>query len=553
MLSNLIREDGTSMYYRRKKRLTNAARVRISNEYFERKEEREREKKIEKREYEKDNTYLFYPLENNKYYFSFMLMKNGNAKIMDIHGDVQNVEIPELIISADTVRKKFEEQTDFNSKFPIKITVLGRLEIKNLKTIILPNTIGRIFEDTFRNNESLEFVQLPKYLKVIDEYAFYNCKSLVNISIPYSITSIGENAFANCTAMKSIKLTKRTESYGDYFLYNSGIEILNIPANITNVNSAFSGLDVLKRLYIHEHVSEITASFNSINLTKIIVDERNEFFDSRQGSNSIINSKTNELLLGCKNTKLPNDVKITNLNKFSSYGNFLVISEKDLFEIDKSPMEKFIRLNNFPTLYFTFNQPSAKNRINWYDINLNSFKKFASSDKFLYDIYLFNEMLEEISTIDNTYIYEGSSIYFEYPFAFYQNEWKLDSNTKVPVLINSQFDPIIPRSGKVYNNRQELIDKCEKIIESHLLRFESNKDIYKKDYISRFGLSQYKIESVRKDFKEIVKKDPESNHFSYYVDNTWVSWTEIRGSEYNELCDWDEINLKWVYTTEQIW
>jgi hypothetical protein len=555
------------MSYYRKKRLTNAARNMMFRDYLDRRESREEARREEKSEYEKKNTYLFFPLEDKKTYFSFILMKNGNAKITDIHGDVSNVDVPDFIISSDTVSKKFDEQEDFSSKFPIKITVLGRIEVMNLKTIILPNTIGKIFDDTFSGNESLEYVQFPKYLKEIGNNAFYGCKSITKISIPYSVTKIGNETFAQCTGLKSIKFSKKTESYGSYFLWNTGIEILGIPNNITKVDSAFNGMGKLKRLYLHEHVTEITASFNSVNLSKIVVDEHNEFFDSRQECNAIIDSKSNELLSGCKNTILPSDVKITNLNKFSSYGKYLVISEDDLFDVEKSPMKKFVEQDIFPELYFTFDKPEKNDRINWFEVNVDNFieewfkqnhEQFGTnrnftSDKCLYEIYLYKPLLEEISKIDHAYLFKDSTIYFEYPFAFYHNEWQLDSKTRMPILKDDTFDTKLPRKGKQYSTRDDLISKCEDIIGRHLTRFYSNKSNYKKDYISKYGLTKYRIESVSDDFKNLVKEKPLNNHFAYYVDNTWVSWTEIRGSEYNELCDWDEINLEWIYKREDIW
>lgn len=218
-------------------------------------------------------------------------------------------------------------------------------------------------------------------------------------------------------------------------------------------------------------------------------------------------------------------------------------------------------------MYFTYNKPDKENRINWYEINVNAFidewfkknfEKFGSfrninSDKCLYEDYLYKTLLDEISKIDDTSIFDGTSIYFEYPFAFYQDEWQLNSNTSMPVLIDNSFDMRLPRKGQQYCNRHDLIHKCEEIISRNLLRFYTNKSIYKKDYIARFGLTKYRIESVSDDFKNLVKEKPQNNHFAYYVDNTWVSWTEIRGSEYNELCDWDEVTLEWIYKREDIW
>lgn len=552
------------MYYR--KHLSNRARRAMHNEYLERKEARQEEHEREKEEYARLNTYLFYPLDNKGYYFSFILMKNGNAKITDIHGDLTKVEIPEFILGSDSVSKKIDEQDDFSGKFPIKITVLGKIEVNNLKSLILPNTIGKIFEETFKNNTTLEYVELPKYLKEIGDRAFSGCTSLSSVAIPYSTTKIGDYAFAYCENLKSIKLSRRTESYGTNFLQNTGIEVMSIPVNITKVDAAFNGMKKLKRLYIHDNVQQITAVFDSQYLSKIVVDHQNKVYDSRNDCNAIIETQSNKLVLGCKNTRLPNDVRITNLILFSSYPEYLIISDENLFSLDISPIKKFIMLNYYPYLYFTYEKSIAKDKINWYSINIKDYidywfhhnqekYKFSrrDSDKCLIDTYLYKPLIDDIQKVNKLSFLEGNFIDFHYPFAFYKGDWKFDDQNEKPKLVISRHDDYLFGYKKEYISREALVHKCEDIFNNHLFRFYSSKSTYKKEYISKYGIYEYKKNTIKEGFMDLFIENPHKNVYSYYVDNTWVSWTEIRGSEYNEICSWNNEDLEWEYDSERIW
>ena len=92
------------------------------------------------------------------------------------------------------------------------------------------------------------------------------CSSLTNISIPGGVTSIGLYTFLNCRSLTSI----------------------NIPSSVTSIGYlAFSGCEKVE----------------SINVA-----EGNKTFDSRNGCNAIIKTASNELILGCKNTIVPESV-----------------------------------------------------------------------------------------------------------------------------------------------------------------------------------------------------------------------------------------------------
>lgn len=71
---------------------------------------------------------------------------------------------------------------------------------------------------------------------------------------------------------------------------------MEIPASVINIeDSAFSGCQ---------------------NLTSIIVDKKNQKYDSRNDCNAIIDIQTNALIMGCKNTIIPEDIKSIGVDAF---------------------------------------------------------------------------------------------------------------------------------------------------------------------------------------------------------------------------------------------
>lgn len=91
----------------------------------------------------------------------------------------------------------------------------------------------------------------------------------------YSVTSIGVNAFYVCKEMTSIA----------------------IPSSVTSINSYA--------------ISSCTG------LESIKVDADNPKYDSRNNCNAIIETETNTLLVGCKNTTIPNSVTSIGSSAFS--------------------------------------------------------------------------------------------------------------------------------------------------------------------------------------------------------------------------------------------
>ena len=134
-----------------------------------------------------------------------------------------------------------------------------------------------------------ENIIIPNSVINIGDNAFNGCNSLASIEIPNSVTSIGNYAFFGCTGLTSVTIGNSVTSIGNYaFWYCSGLTSVTIPNSVTSIgNSAF---------------------YECIGLTSVSVESDNTVYDSRNNSNAIIETATNTLIAGCKNTIIPNSV-----------------------------------------------------------------------------------------------------------------------------------------------------------------------------------------------------------------------------------------------------
>lgn len=139
-----------------------------------------------------------------------------------------------------------------------------------------------------------------------------------------ALTEIGTSAFSNCYNLKTVEIPESVEKIGNCaFLFINGLEEFRVPAGVKSIGGdVVAGCDNLKR---------------------IVVDEDNKFFDSRGDCNAIINSETNTLIVGCKNTVIPDGVV-----KIDRYAFML---SRDLYEINIPEGVKEIGLQAFLNTY----------------------------------------------------------------------------------------------------------------------------------------------------------------------------------------------------------
>ena len=154
--------------------------------------------------------------------------------------------------------------------------------------------VGTVFK-----NESIKSFNEFQYfigVKSIGSSAFSNCSGLTSITIPNSVTSIGSSAFSGCSGLTSITIPNSVTSIGSYaFSGCSGLTSITIPNSVTSIgNYAFRSCS---------------------GLISIKVEDGNPKYDSRNNCNAIIQKSNNSLIVGCKNTVIPNSV--TNIGEYA--------------------------------------------------------------------------------------------------------------------------------------------------------------------------------------------------------------------------------------------
>ena len=164
----------------------------------------------------------------------------------------------------------------------------------------------------FSDCSGLTSVTIPNSVTSIGYYAFYYCSGLTSVTIPNSVTSIGSEAFYGCSGLTSVTIPNSVTSIDSYAFYGcSGLTSITIPNSVTSIGSeAFYGCSGLTSVTIPNSVTSIgSGAFSGCSgLTSIKVEDNNAKYDSRNNCNAIIEKSSNTLIVGCKNTIIPNSV-----------------------------------------------------------------------------------------------------------------------------------------------------------------------------------------------------------------------------------------------------
>lgn len=256
-------------------------------------------------------------------------LAGGGSEWLVIHGVFQNCEKLSTVI------------------LPPSLTSIGTNSFsgcKNLMSINIPDGVTSIGSGAFYDCTSLENVILPPTLTHIAGYkglissGAFEGSGIKSINIPASVTEIGMKAFASCPNLGSIAVDKQNTVYdsrencnaiiltdGDSLIVGckntfipstvkklavwsffgvSGLRQIVIPKNVVSVRgNAFSNLTT-------EEEFLIPAIANCSNLERIIVEEGNPVYDSREDCNAIIETATKKLVIGTSNSTMPNSVTV---------------------------------------------------------------------------------------------------------------------------------------------------------------------------------------------------------------------------------------------------
>ncbi len=146
----------------------------------------------------------------------------------------------------------------------------------------------------------------------IDMGAFSYCTNLTNMTIGPSVKVIGIAAFKDCTGMTSLIISNSVTTINlSAFSGCSGLTSVTFPNSVTTIGSmVFAECTGLTSLTIPNSVSSIDplAFYGCSSIASIKVNSGNSTYDSRNNCNAIIETASNTLAIGCKNTTIPNTV-----------------------------------------------------------------------------------------------------------------------------------------------------------------------------------------------------------------------------------------------------
>ena len=188
-------------------------------------------------------------------------------------------------ITVDSGNTVFDSRNNCNA---IIKTTTNEL-LRGCKNTIIPNSVTSIGGGAFSNCVDLTTIEIPNSITSIGTNAFYNCSGLTSIVIPNSVTSIELEAFSFCSGLTSIEIPNSVTFIGQSAFWDcTSLTSIVIPSSVTSMgHNPFAGCNGLEQ---------------------ITVDSGNTVFDSRDNCNAIINTSTNKMVVGCKNSFIPNTV-----------------------------------------------------------------------------------------------------------------------------------------------------------------------------------------------------------------------------------------------------
>lgn len=211
------------------------------------------------------------------------------------------------LLADETVRIERYNGTDATVRVPstlagYKVTSLGEFAFYNCETLVsitIPDSITNIDDSALNNCAELSEIKIDSNNKFYDSRE--NCNAIIesktntlisgcmNTTIPNSVVTINDGAFVGCINLTSITIPEGTTSIGGAaFIWCENLKSITVSDTVTNIE---------KDVFAH-----------CINLSEIKVDSNNKVYDSRNNCNGIIKTETNELLFGCMNTIIPDDV-----------------------------------------------------------------------------------------------------------------------------------------------------------------------------------------------------------------------------------------------------
>ena len=189
-------------------------------------------------------------------------------------------------ISVDPDNAYYDSRDNCNAIIDSKNNTL----VLGTDSTVIPDDVSSIDNYAFYQRSGLTTIHIPDTVDCIGSHAFSDCTNLTDVDFPASLEAIESNAFNKCKSLENIVLPDSLQTIGkEAFAYCEKIKNIEIPQNVRTIgDEAFRGC---------ESVDQISVASGNIS------------YDSRNDCNAIIDTDTDSLILACKNTVIPSNIK----------------------------------------------------------------------------------------------------------------------------------------------------------------------------------------------------------------------------------------------------
>ena len=223
-----------------------------------------------------------------------------------------------------------------------------------IESITIGDGVTSVGDRAFDNCRSLTSVVFGENSQCtsIGDSAFLACESLTSIIVPNSVTSIGSYAFGSCASLESITLpfvggsaiatsssestlfgyifgsanstgmveTEQSYSVGSSKTYYIPSSLKSVTITGGNLYGAFYNCKSLENITIGDDVTSIgyNAFYFCTGFESISVSSGNTVYHSV--GNCLIETGSETLILGCKNSVIPTDGSVTSIGDRAFYG-----------------------------------------------------------------------------------------------------------------------------------------------------------------------------------------------------------------------------------------
>lgn len=170
------------------------------------------------------------------------------------------------------------------------------------KNSVIPNGVKEIYIGAFAGHSGIAELIIPNTVTKIWGSAFSDCDSLTEIVIPDSVVEIQNYAFKDCDGVERVSLG--------------------------------SGLNIFGKYYDNYQYTYYSAFSGCNNLSSITVSSENDVYKSE--GNCVVEKDTNTLVLGCKNSVIPNYVTTIQDYAFDRYSSLTNVNIPDSVTCIKS-------------------------------------------------------------------------------------------------------------------------------------------------------------------------------------------------------------------------